>query len=169
MYFTSQYDAQYDAPDDPQGLGIELNAQIRADRVTDPDIRYVTAEEFAAMLAACSKLPAKQCLWWHALLLVCYTAGLRYSEVLHLTWGDVDFDRETVRVAPKADSENTIAWSPKDYQTRTIPIPASTAAILAKLQIPATDGCAYVFLPASRITFIKAAQVKGEWSEARTV
>jgi integrase len=58
-------------------------------RVTEP--RYLTTEEVASLLGAMTDTfrPIAAC---------CALAGLRISEALGLTWGDVDFDTKTITV-----------------------------------------------------------------------
>src|SRR5262249_54194846 len=138
---------------------------LQPDRVTDGAIRYVSAQEFGALLAASEETDKP--LWWKTLLSVCYTCGLRFSEVINLTWPDVCFDSDQVFVAAKSDSDTTIAWTPKDYEHRSIPAPSATMALLAELQGDAAEGHAYVFLSPERVAFIKAGQAAGTWSESR--
>jgi integrase len=140
---------------------------IGSDPVPETPIRYVTAEEFVAILNAVHDL--EQSVWWRALLTTLYTVGLRYSEAIHLTIGDLDFERDTIQVAVKPESRATIAWSPKTYQTRTIPAPAMTMTLLAQLLEKAPEGHAYVFLTAERLAAIKGLKAAGEWHGLRSV
>ncbi len=137
--------------------------------MVDTPIRYVTQEEFGALLSACNELLPDRALWWRAFLTCCYTAGLRYSEAVHLTWGDLDFGDDTIRVSPKSDSKDTIAWTPKDYETRTIPVPARTMAMLVAMQQSAPHGHAYIFLDKDRLAAVKRDQEAGEWRDDRAV
>ena len=91
---------------------------VRQDR-TDrkPAVRYVTAAEYAALEAACPDV------WWKAFLSLMYYAGLRLSETVHLTWSDIDFTNLAVRVAAKSESDGLLEWSPKSYESRTVPLP----------------------------------------------
>ncbi len=134
---------------------------VKPDKVTEPEKRYVTPAEFAAMIEACDSL------WWQALLTVCYTAALRLSEVLNLTWADVDFGSDVVKVTPKPDGRDTIAWTPKGYEVRMIPVPAETMRLLMELHETAPPGHAYAFLSPDRIAFIQEAKRLGTWSESR--
>lgn len=140
---------------------------FKADRTTDGEIRYIDHGEFGALLRAADD--ESNSVWWKSLLLLAYSGGLRFAELLNLTWADIDFEAAVVRVTPKAETKTTIAWTPKDYERRTIPIPPETLAELAKLQAAAEDGQVYVFVPPSRIEFIKAAQAAGTWSDARYI
>ena len=82
---------------------------IKPDRVTDKAIRFVTADEFAALLAACDAEVNK--IWWRTFLLVAYTAGLRFSELLNLVWSDCDFEGGVVHVTPKTDTKKRASSS----------------------------------------------------------
>lgn len=138
---------------------------FKATRVTETPIRYVSADEFRAILDATET--TSRPFWWRAFLSVCYCGGLRFSEALHLTWRDIDFAAETIAVSAKSKTESTVAWEPKDYEHRVIPIPASALAMLTKLQASAPDNHAYVFISPERIAFIKASEAAGEWSPCR--
>lgn len=143
---------------------------IGADRESKPKPRYVTAKEFAAMLAATDAIePTDRALWWRTFLTVCYVSGLRWNEAVHLTWADIDFARETVSVRAKAESKTTLEWSPKSYESREIPIPAGATALLTRMQAASPDGYAYVFLPQSRFETVKAAKEAGTWKAHRHV
>lgn len=142
---------------------------IKPDRLADVPIRYVTAEEFAALTATCQELPESQRLWWESFLAICYTAGLRYGEVLHLTWADVDFDGNHIRVSAKKETPATLAWTPKDYETRLLPVPAAVTDLLAKLQATSIEGHAYVFISPERLNLIKVAQAALRWREGKAV
>lgn len=74
-----------------------------------------------------------------------------------------------IQVSPKTESTTTLAWTPKDFETREAPVPEATTALLAKLQGSARVGHAYVFLPADRFLLIKEARPRGMWREEQTV
>lgn len=142
-------------------------AALKNGRLDGSPIRYVTPSEFAAMLSASGPETMPTGLWWRCYLSICYTAGLRYAEAVNLVWADVDFAKGTIRVSPKPDGRDTVAWSPKDREVRTIPLPAATIDMLTKLQASSPEGHAYVFLPAERLAFIKAAKTAGKWKETQ--
>jgi integrase/recombinase XerD len=58
------------------------------------------------------------------LLMVCLHCGLRLDEGLHLQWSDVDLARSLLHVRVKKD------WSPKNHQSRSIPMNARLVAYL---------------------------------------
>jgi integrase len=138
-------------------------AKIRERKQTANTIRYVTVQEYRALMAA-SEAP-----WWKALLSVAYCCGLRRSEILHLTWADVDFDTQRVRVRAKEQSLQTIRWEPKDHQNRVVPMSNETAQILADLQAEAPEGFPYIFIAPQRFERIKARLETGDWNDRKAV
>lgn len=54
--------------------------------------------------------------------------GLREQELCYLTWKDVDFKKEILRVT----GEGKEGFSPKDYEERMIPIPPDLLALLKR-------------------------------------
>ncbi len=142
-------------------------ADIRADKLGKKPIRYVTVEEFQAILDACEETDNP--LWWRTIVFVAYTGGLRFSEACNLVWSDIDFEAGTIQVTTKTDAPGTVAWSPKGYEIRTIPVPAETIDLLARIQSEGPSDHAYVFITPERIAFIKAAQAAGRWSEDRPI
>ncbi|GMU33227.1 MAG: hypothetical protein AMXMBFR20_10990 [Planctomycetia bacterium] len=132
--------------------------------------RYVSRSEYAAILAACGKLPADHSAWWKAFLAVAYTAGLRYSEIVHLTIGDIDIDAETIKVTTKPASSNTLEWTPKSGRSlRTIPVPSRTIEALLPLYEACPEGHPYVFISPERLAVILAAREAGMWKEGQAV
>ena len=108
-------------------------------------------------------------LWWETFVTLCYVAGLRAGEATHLTWADIDFARGLVRVAPKPETANTLAWQPKDAEVRHIPVPPALLALFAKMQAEAADGHAYVFICPARLRLIREARTAGAWGETQAV
>lgn len=146
---------------------LEINPMldIKPDRTTEPSIRYVNSKEFEALLTAAGE--STEPLWWTTLLAVAYTAGLRLGEILNLCWRDIDFDEGAIHVAPKPEDEQTIGWTPKDFERRCIPVPGETIRLLVRLQGDAPAGHPYIFVGPERIAFIRAAREAGKWSETR--
>ncbi len=102
--------------------------------------------------------------WWEAFILLDETSGLRKGELLNLQWPDIDFERRTARVVGKRAGMTTVkgkgtfpilAWTPKSYEERTVPLPESTVSALARLQAE-SDGSPYVFLTLDRLAKLAA-------------
>ena len=90
--------------------------------------RYLSEQERQALLQAC-----RQSSWDRLYLLVvmAITTGMRKSEMMHLRWSDIDFDRSLARLA---DTKN---GSPRHN-----PIPAPAMQELKKFH---TSGNDYIF------------------------
>ena len=128
-------------------------AGARMPKAVSRSKRIFTADETRAMRAVASSL------WWKVFILLGETTGLRKSELTNLQWRDIDFERRTVRVCAKRAGSFTVkdkgtfpvlAWTPKSYEERTVPLPESTVTALAKLQAD-SDGSPYVFLSLDRL------------------
>ena len=83
---------------------------------------------------------------WRGMIVLGYCCGLRLGEVINLTWSDVDFEKHQLRVVRKTASESRAAWTPKDKDMRTVPLPEVAVSVLAVLQLSAADGQEYVFV-----------------------
>ena len=146
---------------EPRGYlpeGANPFAKIKQRRITDKPPCYVTQEQFHAVFVTTDRL------WWKALLALAYTSGIRRSELLNLTWMDIDFQEHNVRVVPKQESDDLLAWEPKDHESRTIPIPPETVQLLANLQAEAHEQNPYVFIPDFRWQHILQQRSEGSWS-----
>lgn len=111
---------------------------IRQEKVGQIGWQYVSPQHYRALLGACSSLK------WRGMITLAYCCGLRLGEILHLTWSDVDFERQLVRVARKPAAATNEAWSPKDKDLRIVPLPNEAVSVLAELQLAAAEGQAYV-------------------------
>jgi integrase len=120
-------------------------------------IRYITPQEFKSLCAAATNL------WWKALLSVAYTTGARIGEVLNLTWPDLDFEANRIRIDRKGGEVNTAAWEPKDHEGRLLPTPLEVMQLLANLHTDSADGCPYVFLSPRRWEHLKKVRKAGTW------
>jgi integrase len=71
--------------------------------------RFLSDDELAALLAA-AEAESPQL---HAAVLVSIGCGVRQSELLRLSWGDISFDREQIRVLLAKNNESRAVWLPK--------------------------------------------------------
>ncbi|UCC31426.1 MAG: tyrosine-type recombinase/integrase [Phycisphaerales bacterium] len=120
------------------------------------------------MIKACRSLPNKS-LWWEAFITLCYSAGTRANEAIHLTWSDIDFENERVRIVPKAETAGLEAWRPKDYDPPTVRAPSHTIALLSRLHSEADEGSEFVFVPQTRAAWIRIQRATGRWTEGAAV
>lgn len=80
-----------------QAVDLDLISRSPADKVRPPSVpdkekRTVTADEVGRLIGACSKSR------YGAAVAILFTTGLRVSEVLGLSWEDIDLDESTARV-----------------------------------------------------------------------
>jgi len=125
--------------------------------------RPMAPQEFRVLLSAAPTL------WWRAFLSAAYTIGARLGELLHLTWADVDFEQDRIRIVSKSAEGGVHEWEPKDHEGRLLPVPRDVMGLLVELQTEAAEGCPYVFLPKWRWEYIRRAQEAGRWDDRRSL
>jgi integrase len=146
---------------DPRGYlegGQNPFGRIRQRKKAGKNLRYVSAEEYRTLSAAAPGL------WWRALLSVAYGSGLRRSEILNLTWADIDFENQRLHVQAKSTSCRSIEWEPKDHENRLVPLSGESTQLLADIQAESEEGFAYVFISPARFKHIKQREAKGRWN-----
>jgi integrase/recombinase XerD len=95
-------------------------------------------EELTKFLAACSER--------EAILFKFYLmTGMRDQEVQHVTWRDVDFKNARVMVTAKTNW----GFTPKNWEERSIPIPAALVKILQRFK-PADANPSHLVFPNTR-------------------
>jgi len=133
-------------------------ARIKGRKTTENEIRYVEIEEYLALMDKARDL------WWRGLLSIAYGSGLRQSEILNLTWKDVDFESQLITIAAKKESQRLLAWDPKSRRNRIVPVSDQSAQLLADLQLRAEEGFPYVFIAPQRLKRIRERQRIGTWT-----
>ena len=102
---------------------------------------------------------------WDLLIVLDLSTALRRGELLNLTWGDIDFEEQTVKVSPKADTPETWEWRIKDTDKRILPLTEELIQLLADYQGRQPEGYPYVFVPPARYDWIqKRLRAKGNWT-----
>ena len=123
------------------------------------DIRILEPSEFEWIFdAAGSDM-------WRARLLAGKTAGLRRGEVLSLTRADVDFRRDVITVQPKAETQATWLWVPKDKERRRVPLIADLKVLLLKIAGELSADQPYLLLSPRRYEAMMAAREDGRLSD----
>ena len=87
---------------------------------------------------------------WKTFYALAYGAGPRFGELFSLTWGNIDFERSTVKIENRAGTPTMPAFHVKDAEARTIPLPEHTLKILLEWQAQAPEGVPYILLTADR-------------------
>jgi len=123
-------------------------ARIRQRKRAEKPIAYVSVEEYRAIMKASEKL------WWKAFISLAYGSGLRRGEILNLTWADVDFANQLIRITTKKAGVGILEWEPKDHENRVVLMSDETAQLLADMQVQSKEGHAYIFISPKRLVRI---------------
>lgn len=83
--------------------------------------RYLDEEEIESLLKTATG-------FYKDMMVIALYTGFRISEVYHLHWQDIDFDKNFISVTPKQD------FTPKDYEFRSIPINSHLRDYLLKIK-----------------------------------
>jgi integrase len=89
---------------------------------------YLKPPEYKALLEAAPSLV------WRALYALAYTGGLRLGELVNLVWAELDFEKGYVAIRNHKGTDRMPPFYVKDYEERTIPLPADTLQILQRLR-----------------------------------
>jgi len=99
---------------------------IKMPRCSQNEINIYSDDECERILKAARDLTEKsndqRRLRWDLLIVVALLTGLRRGELLNCTWRDVDFEEQTIKVSPKANTAETWEWLIKDTDCRTLPL-----------------------------------------------
>jgi len=107
-------------------------------------IRIYSEDECARLLRAASAFQNESVLEWDILVTLALVTAMRKSELLNLTWVDIDFEALVVEVSPKEDTAETWAWRIKDTDRRVLPLKEDVAQVLVNLQNRRPEGYPYV-------------------------
>ena len=117
-------------------------------KVAEKDWHRYTPAEFGRILDGCLDI------WWRGRATMTYTCALRKDEITHLRWDtDLDLAGRLVKVQPRKGTDAVVAWSPKDTDRRTIPLPDEVIPLLTQLRLKAGD-CPYAFVKPERHRFM---------------
>ncbi|MBN2138448.1 MAG: site-specific integrase [Sedimentisphaerales bacterium] len=138
-------------------------AKIKERKITESEIRYVTVEEYHRLGEVAENI------WWRALFSLAYGSGLRHNEILHLTWADIDFENQRIKVSAKKDAEDILEWEPKNRRNRIVPMSDESSQLLVNIQAEAPEGHPYVLVSPERLERIKERRKIGEWNPRSAV
>jgi integrase len=120
---------------------------VKAPKCITRSWHYVQPEEFARLLNASNGKYSVR-LRHRAFYALAYCCGLRYGEVVNLTWQYIDFENAVVRINNRPATAILPSFSVKDAESRTVPVPQHCLDILIDLKNynDATDQTPYVVL-----------------------
>jgi len=133
-------------------------AKIKERKTTENEIRYVEVKEYLALMDKAKNL------WWRGFLSIAYGSGLRRNEILHLTWKDIDFENQLIKVAAKKGTDNILEWELKSRKNRVVPVSDESTQLLANIQAQAPEGHPYVFISPERLILIRHRRRIGKWN-----
>ena len=112
-----------------------------------------------------AKCHPKKSLQWDLMITVALATAMRRAELLNCTWGDVDFDAQTIEVNPKQNTKETWEWLIKDTDHRTLPLTEEIVRMLVDHQAQQPERYPYVFVPITRYDYIQnVLRPKGKWT-----
>lgn len=144
-------------------------AYVEKPRSPKQKVNTYASEECARIIQAAKELSdewnSETNLKWDLLILAALTTAMRRGELLNCTWDDVDFEKQTIEVSPKQDTDTTWAWKIKDCERRTLPLTEEILDMLAEHQSRQPYGQPYVFVPKARYKYIQEKlRPAGNWS-----
>jgi len=102
---------------------------------------------------------------WDILIVIALSTALRRGEILNCAWGDIDFEEQTIKVSPKANTTETWEWLIKDTDCRTLPLTDGLTQLLINHQSRQPESHPYVFVPPVRYDYIQSElRAKGKWT-----
>jgi integrase len=113
-------------------------------------INTYSKKQCSELLRAATGYQNKDILEWNLVITMAFTLGMRKSEILNLVWSDIDFDKMTLEITPKEDTDYTWAWQIKDTDSRVLPLTNDLSQLLINLQNRSPVGYPYVFVPPKR-------------------
>lgn len=122
-----------------------------------------TSDECDRLLKAAAEMTIEGGAPWVLLIRAALVTGMRRSELLNATWHDIDFDGQTIEVAPKEDTSETWLWFVKDAERRTLPLTEELTMLLVDRQSQQPPEHPYVFIPPERYAHIQELRRRGEW------
>lgn len=132
-------------------------AKMKERKTTENEVRYVEIKEYLALMDKAKNL------WWRGLLSIAYGSGLRRNEILNLTWKDIDFENQLIKVVAKKSSKKILEWDPKGRRNRIVPMSDENCQLLVDLHAQAKEHYPYIFISPQRLKRIRERQKIGDW------
>ena len=133
-------------------------AKMKERKTTENEVRYVEIKEYLALMDKAKNL------WWRGLLSIAYGSGLRRNEILNLTWKDIDFENQLIKVVAKKSSKKILEWDPKGRRNRIVPMSDENCQLLVDLHAQAKEHYPYIFISPQRLKRIRERQKIGNWN-----
>jgi integrase len=136
---------------------------VKAPKVPKKKIRIYSQQECERLLRTTLGYKAEANLNWTLMITLALTTGMRKSELLNAVWDDIDFEKMTIDVQPKKDTQHTWKWEIKDSDCRTLPLTKQVTQMLADIQTQHPEGYPYILIPPARYDRIQQLRDDGKW------
>lgn len=136
---------------------------VKAPKAPKKNIRIYSLDECRRMLKTATEYKGQDGLNWALLITLALTTGMRKSEILNVVWDDIDFEKMTIDVQAKKETEYTWQWDVKDSDYRTLPLTEQVTQVLADLQTNYPACHPYVLIPPARYDRIQHLRRQGKW------
>jgi integrase len=134
---------------------------IAMPKTTKKKVEKYTADECGRIIKAARD--SQTDLKWDMLIITALCTGMRRSELLNCTWSDIDFEKMTIEVLPKTNTDYTWPWLIKDTDHRILPLTKDVVQMLVDHQSRQPEGYPYVFMPQARYDCIQQLRKQGKW------
>lgn len=102
---------------------------------------------------------------WRAILMTTISTALRRSELLNLTVYDIDFDKETIKVQNKRETDSIWEYTTKNYQRRIVPLTSQASKLLIGLLTELPTKQPYIFLTERRYFNLQKLRKAGKMTD----
>lgn len=137
---------------------------VRKPRAPRRKVRVYTDDECDRLIRSARLFSCTGRVRWDYLIVLALCTGMRRGELLNTIWSDLHFDRQTIDVSPKENTDKTWEWHIKDTDRRALPLTREVALLVAQLRKEQPESNPYVFVPPSRYCRIQRAREQGEWT-----
>jgi integrase len=127
-------------------------------------VRIYTEDECYHLLKNAKEFRFGGGLAWDLLIATALCTGMRRGELLNTTWRDIDFDKQTMDVSPKINTDQTWEWHIKDTERRTLPLTDEMVLLLVQHHAKQPEAYSYVFISPSRYDRIQQQRQQGKWT-----
>jgi integrase len=137
---------------------------LQRPKIAEQEVRVYEDEECHRLLRAAQEVSRDGAINWELLIAVGLCTGMRRGELLNTVWRDVDFEKQTIRVSPKQNTETTWEWFIKDAERRILPLTDEIVRLLVEHQEKQPEGYVYVFVPPYRCNRIRELRRQNRWT-----
>ncbi|MBN2591598.1 MAG: site-specific integrase [Sedimentisphaerales bacterium] len=98
---------------------------VRRPKVPQEEIKVFSDAELFVMLGCANLL-------WQLKIVTAASAGLRIGEIHNLTWSDIDFENDFIKVQSTKKTDKTWPWEAKNWNSRILPLSGQLKELFKK-------------------------------------